>query len=112
MTNSRIQGQHRHSFWNEIYETVLAPYILLPTMLAVINPKLGSFDVTAKGGVVNKSFFDNRIAQPFLLMLAMNVVGADLRRFRVSSRCRAAIFRAPSIFRPACTTATIPERSS
>ena len=55
MTNSRIQGQHRHSFWNEIYETVLAPYILLPTMLALINPKLGSFDVTAKGGVVNRS---------------------------------------------------------
>ena len=33
IANSRIQGQHRHSFWNEIYETVLAPYILLPTML-------------------------------------------------------------------------------
>ena len=27
-TNSRIQGRHRHSFWNEIYESVLAPYIL------------------------------------------------------------------------------------
>ena len=54
ITNSRIQGQHRHSFWNEIYETVLAPYILLPTMLAIVNPKLGSFDVTAKGGVVNQ----------------------------------------------------------
>ena len=76
MVNSRIQGQHRHSFWNEVYETVLAPYILLPTMLAIVNPKLGSFDVTAKGGVVNKSFFDNRIAQPFLLMLGMNAFGA------------------------------------
>ena len=41
ITNSRIQGQHRHSFWNEIYETVLAPYILLPTMLAFINPQTG-----------------------------------------------------------------------
>ncbi len=75
ITNSRIQGQHRHSFWNEIYETVLAPYILLPTMLAVINPKLGSFDVTAKGGVVNRTFFDSRIAQPFLFMIGMNFVG-------------------------------------
>ena len=68
-TNSRIQGQHRHSFWNEIYETVLAPYILLPTMLALINPKLGKFNVTAKGGVVDQPFFDTRIAQPFLLMV-------------------------------------------
>ncbi len=82
MTNSRIQGQHRHSFWNEVYETVLAPYILLPTLLAVINPKLGSFDVTAKGGVVNKSFFDNRIAQPFLLMLGMNALGILCGVFR------------------------------
>ena len=75
MTNSRIQGQHRHSFWNEVYETVLAPYIFLPTMLALVNPKFGSFNVTAKGGVVNKSFFDTRIAQPFLLMLALNICG-------------------------------------
>jgi cellulose synthase (UDP-forming) len=75
ITNSRIQGQHRHSFWNEIYETVLAPYIFLPTMLALVNPKLGSFNVTAKGGVVNRSFFDSRIAQPFLLMLLLNCVG-------------------------------------
>ena len=75
LTNSRIQGQHRHSFWNEIYETVLAPYIFLPTMLALINPKLGSFNVTAKGGVVNRSFFDVRIAQPFMVLLFMNVVG-------------------------------------
>ena len=75
ITNSRIQGQHRHSFWNEIYETVLAPYIFLPTMLALINPKLGSFDVTAKGGVVNREFFDRRIALPFLFMISMNVLG-------------------------------------
>ncbi|MFC6647418.1 UDP-forming cellulose synthase catalytic subunit [Granulicella cerasi] len=75
MTNSRIQGQHRHSFWNEIYETVLAPYIFLPTMLALVNPKLGSFNVTAKGGVVNRSYFDTRIAQPFLVMLFLNCVG-------------------------------------
>ena len=75
VTNSRIQGQHRHSFWNETYETVLAPYIFLPTMLALINPKLGSFNVTAKGGVVNRRFFDVRIAQPFLLMIFLNMCG-------------------------------------
>jgi cellulose synthase (UDP-forming) len=75
ITNSRIQGQHRHSFWNEIYETVLSPYIFLPTMMAMINPKLGSFDVTAKGGVVNRRFFDAHIAQPFLVMIGFNMLG-------------------------------------
>ena len=75
ITNSRIQGQHRHSFWNEIYETVLAPYIFIPTMLAIVNPKLGSFNVTAKGGVVSRTFFDTRIAQPFLVLLFLNFMG-------------------------------------
>ena len=75
MTNSRIQGQHRHSFWNEIYETVLAPYLLLPTLFTLVSPKFGSFNVTAKGGVVNRRFFDTRIAQPFLLLLTLNFVG-------------------------------------
>jgi cellulose synthase catalytic subunit (UDP-forming) len=75
IVNSRIQGQHRHSFWNEIYETVLSPYILLPTMLALINPKLGKFNVTAKGGIVKRSFFDKKIAQPFLVLLFFNFLG-------------------------------------
>jgi cellulose synthase (UDP-forming) len=75
IANSRIQGQHRHSFWNEIYETVLAPYIFLPTVMALVNPKLGSFNVTAKGGVVSRRFFDQRIAMPFLVMMIMNVIG-------------------------------------
>jgi len=75
ITNSRIQGAHRHSFWNEIYETVLSPYILLPTLLAMINPKLGKFNVTAKGGIVKRSFFDVRIAQPFMVLLFFNFLG-------------------------------------
>ena len=74
ITNSRIQGHHRFSFWNEIYETVLAPYILIPTVLAFLNPKSGNFKVTAKGGVVDRRFFDARIARPFLFLIAINVI--------------------------------------
>jgi cellulose synthase (UDP-forming) len=90
VTNSRIQGEHRHSFWNEIYETVLSPYILLPTMLALINPKLGKFNVTAKGGVVKRTFFDTRIAQPFLVMLLFNIAGliVAIPRFLIWDRDR------------------------
>lgn len=75
VTNSRIQGYHRHSFWNEIYETVLSPYILLPTLTALINPKAGKFNVTSKGGMVTQTFFDARIAQPFIVLLAFNLLG-------------------------------------
>ena len=88
VTNSRIQGDHRYSFWNEIYETVLSPYILLPTMLALINPRLGKFNVTAKGGVVKNTFYDSRIAQPFLVLLIFNFAGliAAIPRFLIFDR--------------------------
>jgi cellulose synthase (UDP-forming) len=90
VTNSRIQGEHRHSFWNEIYETVLSPYILLPTLMALINPRLGKFNVTAKGGVVKRTFFDSRIALPFLGMLFFNLLGllAAIPRYFVWDRDR------------------------
>ena len=90
MTNSRIQGEHRYSFWNEVYETVLAPYILLPTVLALISPRLGKFNVTAKGGVVRRTFFDAKIAQPFLIMLFFNVLGLliAIPRFLIWDRDR------------------------
>ncbi len=72
ITNSRIQGEKRHSFWNEIYETVLSPYILLPTMLALISPKLGKFNVTAKGQNKEDDSFDHKMATPFLVLLGLN----------------------------------------
>ena len=75
LANARIQGRHRHTFWNEIYETVLAPYIFLPTMMALLGARKGSFDVTAKGGVVNREFFDANIARPYLLLLGFNLLG-------------------------------------
>jgi cellulose synthase (UDP-forming) len=74
ITNSRIQGEKRHSFWNEIYETVLSPYILLPTLLALVSPKLGKFNVTAKGQNKEDDSFDHKMAKPFLLLLGLNVV--------------------------------------
>ena len=48
------------------------------------------FNVTAKGGVVNRSFFDSRIAQPFLFMLAMNIIGmlCAIPRLLPVSRCQ------------------------
>src|SRR5947208_14839872 len=83
ITNSRVQGRCRFSFWNEIYEAVLAPYILFPTLLALINPRLGKFNVTSKGGIIRRSYFDRRIAWPFLLLLALNAAGLVMaeRRF-------------------------------
>ena len=75
VTNSRIQGRFRHSFWNEVYESVLAWYIMRPVLVAAINPKLGKFNVTAKGGVIEKAYFDWTIARPYVVLLLINLVG-------------------------------------
>jgi cellulose synthase (UDP-forming) len=85
LTNSRIQGRYRYSFWNEIYEVVLAPYILFPTLLALINPRLGKFNVTSKGGIIRRSYFDRRIALPYILLLGLNVAGLVMAEHRFVS---------------------------
>lgn len=82
-TNSVIQGKYRRSFWSEVYETVLSWYIILPTTLAFINPKLGKFNVTSKGGLIEKSYFDANIAKPYLILLLINVLGFSVGLLRL-----------------------------
>ena len=48
----------RFSFWNEIYEFSLSFHAGIVTFMALINPKLGSFNVTDKGLIVTKRVFD------------------------------------------------------
>ncbi|HTK01278.1 MAG TPA: UDP-forming cellulose synthase catalytic subunit [Bordetella sp.] len=75
VTNSRIQGRFRHSFWNEVYESVLAWYIMRPVMMALVNPKLGKFNVTTKGGVIEESYFEWAMARPYIVLLLLNLAG-------------------------------------
>ncbi|KFC04497.1 cellulose synthase catalytic subunit [Trabulsiella guamensis ATCC 49490] len=75
LTNSKIQGKFRHSFWSEIYETVLAWYIAPPTLVALINPHKGTFNVTAKGGLVEEEYVDWVISRPYIYLVLLNLVG-------------------------------------
>lgn len=75
LTNSKIQGKYRHSFWSEIYETVLAWYIAPPTLVALINPHKGKFNVTAKGGLVEEEYVDWVISRPYIFLVLLNLVG-------------------------------------
>ncbi|MEN8721075.1 MAG: UDP-forming cellulose synthase catalytic subunit [Oceanococcaceae bacterium] len=84
LTNSRIQGAYRHSFWAEVYETVLAAFIIVPTTLAVVNPKLGKFNVTAKGGIVDRDYFDGEIAKPYIVLFLLNLLGIVVGLFRLN----------------------------
>lgn len=74
-TNSRIQGKYRYSFWGEVYESVLAWYILKPTTVALLNPNKGKFNVTEKGGLNDKEHYDWGISKPYLVLLGLNLIG-------------------------------------
>jgi cellulose synthase (UDP-forming) len=59
MQTNHIPYKHvRFSFWNEIYEFALSFQAGIVTLLALVNPKLGSFNVTDKGLTVTKRSFD------------------------------------------------------
>ena len=82
LTNSRIQGQWRRPFWGEVYETVLAWYIARPTTVALFSPSRGKFNVTEKGGTQAGDRFDWKVAQPYLLLALLNVVGLGFAVWR------------------------------
>lgn len=59
MQANHIPYKHvRFSFWNEIYEFALSFQAGIVTLLAIVNPSLGSFNVTDKGLTVTKRNFD------------------------------------------------------
>ena len=85
LTNSRIQGRWRHSFWSEVYETVLAWYIARPTTVALFNPHKGKFNVTAKGGLVEEQHLDWVITKPYMLLVLINLAGVAAAFWRLHS---------------------------
>jgi cellulose synthase (UDP-forming) len=74
-TASRIQGSWRHSFWSEIYETVLALFLVRVTIITMINPRAGKFNVTEKGGTLARGFFDLRAVYPNILLATVVFLG-------------------------------------
>jgi cellulose synthase (UDP-forming) len=74
-TNSRIQGSSRHSFWSEIYETVMALFLVRLTLVTLLSPKRGKFNVTDKGGLLATGYFDMRAVYPNLILAAVLGVG-------------------------------------
>ena len=80
--NSRMNGRHRYSFWGEIYDLVLAFHIVLPTVVTMIFPKRGKFNVTDKGALLDVGYFDFGVVRPHLiiaLLLAAGVIAGIVR---------------------------------
>ncbi|MBI4533035.1 MAG: PilZ domain-containing protein [Candidatus Melainabacteria bacterium] len=75
LTNNYHYKNFRHSFWSEVYETTLAPYFACVTTSTLVNPRAGQFNVTPKGGLIKKYFFDFRMAWPSILILLLGLTG-------------------------------------
>ncbi|MGM3223547.1 UDP-forming cellulose synthase catalytic subunit [Dickeya zeae] len=73
--NSRMNGRFRYSFWGEIYETVMAFHLVIPTIVTLFSPKRGKFNVTDKGGLLDEGFFDFRIVRPHVVAAVLLVAG-------------------------------------
>jgi cellulose synthase (UDP-forming) len=74
-TNSRLQRNNRHSFWSEIYETVLALFLVRVTLVTIVAPRRGKFNVTSKGGLLENGYFDLGAVYPNLILTFVLLVG-------------------------------------
>jgi cellulose synthase (UDP-forming) len=70
-TNHITYKNVRFSFWNEIYEFAMSFQAGIVTLLALINPKLGSFNVTDKGLSVTKRSFDLESSRSLLAVTVL-----------------------------------------
>ncbi|WP_157220063.1 UDP-forming cellulose synthase catalytic subunit [Flavisphingomonas formosensis] len=74
-SSERQQGAQRRPFWGEIYETVLAFHLVMPTLMTLWDPKKGKFNVTDKGGLLEEGFFDVATLKPHLICAGLLVLG-------------------------------------
>jgi len=85
IANSTISKEFRHSFWSGMYEISIAPFVAGVTLLALVNPKFGKFNVTEKGTNVDHPRFDLRTARFTLALIALSgialVIALPIRVF-------------------------------
>ena len=73
-TNYIIHNKARFSFWNEVFEFVMSFQVAWVTMLALINPNNGSFNVTDKGVNVTKRSFNWKSMLGLIIVTAFVVI--------------------------------------
>ncbi len=75
IANSIISKNFRHSFWAGVYEVSIAPYTAGATLLAILNPGLGKFNVTDKGTHLDRARYDFQTSWFTLTLLGLSLVG-------------------------------------
>ncbi|MBB4858033.1 cellulose synthase (UDP-forming) [Novosphingobium chloroacetimidivorans] len=78
VANERTQGGDRRPFWGEVYETILAFHLVKPTVATWFQPRKGKFNVTDKGDLLDRTYFDWAIVRPHLICIALMAFGIGL----------------------------------
>ena len=67
-TASKINKGWRYSFWSEVYETTMALFLVRVTIVTLLSPSRGKFNVTDKGGLLEKGYFDLGAVYPNVIL--------------------------------------------
>lgn len=78
-----LQSRFRQAFLTEVYEAALAFQLLGPTILTLINPSLGKFNVTNKDSSISDTYFDWKIVWPQLLTVALLLLALGMSIYKV-----------------------------
>ncbi len=83
IASSAMQSGCRHSFWAEVYETLLAGNILGPVLRAFLFPRSAKFNVTEKGLKLDEPRFDWRSSKFIIFLLLINLAGIGVGLWRL-----------------------------
>lgn len=84
LASARAQGRWRIPLWGEVYQTALAPFLLLPVLRTVLTGEAGERTrSTQESSALAQGALDLSVAWPFLVLLALQLaaLGTAARRY-------------------------------
>ncbi|WP_122049791.1 UDP-forming cellulose synthase catalytic subunit [Asaia bogorensis] len=84
VTSARTNRNWRYSLWSEVYETTLAPFLARVSIMTLIFPRRGKFNVTEKGGLLDRSYLDWSAIYPNVYLAVALFASLGVGLFRLA----------------------------
>ncbi|GBQ45047.1 UDP-forming cellulose synthase catalytic subunit [Komagataeibacter sucrofermentans] len=85
-TAAKVNKGWRYSFWSEVYETTMALFLVRVTIVTLLFPSKGKFNVTEKGGVLEEEEFDLGATYPNIIFATIMMGGLLIGLFELIVR--------------------------
>lgn len=82
MVQAYLFGKVRWSFVSELYELMQSVYCFPAIVKVFLNPRAPSFNVTAKGEILNRDFI-SPLAKPFYILIVLNLLALFAGVYRI-----------------------------